>query len=1489
MAVTITVDNNRNNNTPVFTADPLIEDESGGTQPSLNPTDDGNDTNITLTGSTLAGLLTPFNNLLNAASLLGQSSLALTLAQKTFAAAVDGASSNSDFIKVETGTGETVTDLYFSDANGQPLNGAQVFISPGVPLQTLNGENIYLYSSGDFAIATTGSTLGAGHTVAAFYLNDSAADHKTASVQMATFEPLSHPNATNPDDAINWTDVLRVSATATKEFNFDGLGSGDHLWVAVGDSAGAVLVTSNTIDVNASGKKTNANIDIHTSQGGDGTTIGIKNQLFDIQGETAVFTLVKSLATLGASGPNATGDYVVDPNPSDAKPEGIDYNGYLNVSGAGIYLSQSQGVPSDAKSFDVVLLNAGPADEEGFGYKTGLSSDGTANFATVTIFASKTATSPIAVWSTNPTGSQVAFGTTVAGVKVTLESGNHIDVDGVFAGYIVDWTSSATFNRFDVITENAPGSNSAPAFDIGKVFVSTPVPGSASVGDKLMVQDDGPILSGSVASVRVEEDELSPNNNPADASAGITDNDAFTDVATYTNAALAAILNAGTDTPATFLLNTSVSGAVLDTGGNAVTSKGDALSWSVNNGVVQAVAGGRVIVTITQTAGAGTPSDPTDDVFTVNLQDQIDHSNASGDTGTKTLDVTSAFSAKDKDGDPADLNGPNNDQRPIQLVIENDVPALSGMIASARVEEDELSPSHNPADLSTGITDNDAFTDVATLSNTALQAVVLPGADEPVTFSLNLSASGAVLDSSGNAVTSHGDALSWSVSSGVVQAVAGGRVILTVAQTAGTGTPNDPTDDVFTVNLQDQIDHANASGDNGTKTLDLTPAFSAKDNDGDAVDLNGAGNDQRPIRLVVENDVPALSGNPASVRVEEDELSTAAPGAGQPPADLSNGITDNDAFTDEATLTNAALQAVVAPGADEPVTFTLNASASGAVLDSSGNAVTSKGDALSWSVSSGVVQAVAGGRVVIAISQTAGANTPNDPTDDTFLVDLRDQIDHSNGAGDDATKTLDLTPAFAAKDFDGDALDLNGAGNDQRPIRLVVENDVPSITAQIQNGAVDFVLNDSVAKSLNGLIGGDDNLAGGQTGTAGLWQYEITGFDNPHNVFPDLTGVISNDGKTLTYYSTSVAANQNASTAVYSLVLDQAGAGTYTFTVLQAPPLSVVNFGFADQPSGQNLFGIIAENKGNVAADGTLPDGGLLFFNDNVHLDANGQYISANNLSSTVNTSQGGGDVSIGYGANNYTANGQDAYFIFADNPSRAAVGGLDLTQTTADDADTVRFNGTITAVTTASVEIVKIVSGTEAGVTIRAFNLDPLNTGTLLNIDTNGEARSLLTDPEAFGGASNDAVSVDINGVKIYSSNTTLTDATLVYSAQDMNNDGDFTDSGEIVKNTGNVTVTENADGSFKVLGLDTDKSYTIQYNTVSPHDMAKVEYEAGSYNLGGFNIIQGQDTPDQTFHFSAKITDYDGDSFGGVNTAISNWSVLVDGTGAFNDPLVG
>ena len=87
----------------------------------------------------------------------------------------------------------------------------------------------------------------------------------------------------------------------------------------------------------------------------------------------------------------------------------------------------------------------------------------------------------------------------------------------------------------------------------------------------------------------------------------------------------------------------------------------------------------------------------------------------------------------------------------------------------------------------------------------------------------------------------------------------------------------------------------------------------------------------------------------------------------------------------------------------------------------------------------------------------------------------------------------------------------------------------------------------------------------------------------------------------------------------------------------------------------------------------------------------------------------------------------------------------------------------------------------------------------------------------------------------------------------------------------------------------MDTNKDYTIRYDTESPHDMAEVIYEAGSYNIGGFNIIRGNDTPDQLFQFAVNINDYDGDSDGGDADAFANFSVLIDGTGINNDPMVG
>jgi hypothetical protein len=170
---------------------------------------------------------------------------------------------------------------------------------------------------GDYAIATTSSTAGAGRVVAAFYLNE-AANHLSAQVQMITFEALKHPLNPNPDDPLNFTDVLQVSAQGTTSFNFDSLPSGSFLYAAVGSSSAALLVTGQDLNVSQSGPKIGDMITggsdpsdtVNTSQGGIGATIGINSQHFTdasggggtkVDGAVGVFTLVKGFGSFDAT------------------------------------------------------------------------------------------------------------------------------------------------------------------------------------------------------------------------------------------------------------------------------------------------------------------------------------------------------------------------------------------------------------------------------------------------------------------------------------------------------------------------------------------------------------------------------------------------------------------------------------------------------------------------------------------------------------------------------------------------------------------------------------------------------------------------------------------------------------------------------------------------------------------------------------------------------------------------------------------------------------------------------------------------------------------------------------------------------------------------------------------------------------------------------------------------------------------------------------
>jgi hypothetical protein len=502
MPISITFDNDSN----VNGIQQLVEDESPGVQTGAGGSDDGNEVDVTLTAGDLAGFGTAFDTLLD--------TLNVGATREEYARDHDGASSSSTFVSVST-DGETVDNLFFSDADGNALDGDEV-----VGVTTLAGSKIYLYSDGthgsteDFCVAVNES----GAVVAAFYLNEDTSDHLHAQIQTLTFEPLEHAQSGNdPDDSVNWTDVLNVSASGSVSFEFDNLRSGNFLWVAIGSDAAGLLATGQDLNVNDStggkhGKLISGGDDpcdtMNTSQGGINATIGINAQHFvdgsqNTDGAVGVFSLVTDYQAL-ANAPQATGIDVDD----------IVYGGYINTNEASIFISQVTG-GSDTR-FLISLWEAGgngvdmaPADllpeigysapgaddpysyignQDGTGSDANLFDDVAVNVATVTIGAN--------TWNSSNSGDEID------GVTVTID-GNDIIVDGAIdAGDLVTFTTvndagsdvDGTFNRFTVQALGGSG-----AFDIGRIDINNVIGATEAVGGDLIVDDDGPGISPAIA------------------------------------------------------------------------------------------------------------------------------------------------------------------------------------------------------------------------------------------------------------------------------------------------------------------------------------------------------------------------------------------------------------------------------------------------------------------------------------------------------------------------------------------------------------------------------------------------------------------------------------------------------------------------------------------------------------------------------------------------------------------------------------------------------------------------------------------------------------------------------------------------------------------------------------------------------------------------------------------------------------------------------
>jgi hypothetical protein len=372
-----------------------------------------------------------------------------------------------------------------------------------------------------------------------------------------------------------------------------------------------------------------------------------------------------------------------------------------------------------------------------------------------------------------------------------------------------------------------------------------------------------------------------------------------------------------------------------------------------------------------------------------------------------------------------------------------------------------------------------------------------------------------------------------------------------------------------------------------------------------------------------------------------------------------------------------------------------------------------------------------------------------------------------------------------------------------------VEDDGPSI-GPVDDGLVQFVAGDFDTHSLNGDTGND----GGS--------YAITDFTASFSYLGiTVIGEQTSDTEVLYFQDKGgTVGSYDAGTDLlyYTLALDETGSGSYTFTVNNAPEAPPLEFDFAGLPSGQNLFGMVADSGD--------PDGpGALFFGEHAVIGANGVFTNA---SDTINTSKGGGPTTIGVN-NQMIDPGDGVYFTLINDPEDAYLANVSggLNQNEADDADNMQFDS-LKEVGSAFFRVSQTQGNAVEACTVEAFNIT----------DT--------VDPSDLIAASGQN-HVDLVSVSVWSDAVggTLLETTVGGA-----------DGGQ-----SSIDVFIDGDGIAHITGLEA--GYVVSWETdgVDKFDQVLIEGTAGKFDIGGIGISEPQAIPDQTLTFDVTLTDGDSD----------------------------
>jgi hypothetical protein len=444
----------------------------------------------------------------------------------SFADLTGAAESVDDFVTVTNG-GSTVENLFFSkNADGDALDGqVWTYNDPNDSntlknVLTTDGDLIYIYSinDGQVMIASTEVVVApteigdftASDIVMAAYISPSE-DLKTAEIFTVTFQAIEHFDATDPDDTVDLTNNLWISANTSLEFKFNDLVATKFLFGIAGDGGDQgsdvtkLFLIGKGYNVDDEEEPVNGKTLLNTSQGGelpgdkDVATVGLDNQMIN-EGQGLFLMLVETQMAAGAYHDGDDLAYSSFRATSD-----LSYTITQAVSNTAVEMQITGYFDAALTNPDLAILNTDPITDETLGQ------DGDrVNLDTITVIDGL----GNVIYSEDDEGAELINnnGTFGRSVDITMVDQFTAVITGLEAADTIaaTWESPINHELVETVTGKV---------DIGKVSLLEGDLVSANVGADMFVDDDGPkaVISEDIGTVAHDETDGvqgSPNDNP---------------------------------------------------------------------------------------------------------------------------------------------------------------------------------------------------------------------------------------------------------------------------------------------------------------------------------------------------------------------------------------------------------------------------------------------------------------------------------------------------------------------------------------------------------------------------------------------------------------------------------------------------------------------------------------------------------------------------------------------------------------------------------------------------------------------------------------------------------------------------------------------------------------------------------------------------------------------------------------------------------------